>query len=137
MNIDAYTFGRIQIDGVEFTKDVVLLRSEVRSPWWRAAGGHRYAPEDLGEVLTAAPEVVVLGTGFFGRVKVSRETFEAFADTGSEVVVEIGLSPIRTDTGVHVLCAMVDLTARKQAARQIDRLARQLEEAKARLRATS
>ena len=88
MHIDRYTFGRIQIDGVEFTKDVILLRSEVRSPWWRGAGGHRYSPEDLGEVLTAAPEVVVLGTGFFGRVKVSRETFAAFADAGSELVVE-------------------------------------------------
>jgi hypothetical protein len=88
MNIDGYTFGRIEIDGVFYSKDVILLRDEVRSPWWRTAGGHQYAPEDLEEVLAAAPDVVVLGTGFFGRVKVSRETFAAFADAGSKVVVE-------------------------------------------------
>ncbi len=88
MHIEGHTFGRVRIDGVEYSKAVILLRSEVRNPWWRAAGGHRYAPEDLGEVLTAAPEVVVPGTGFFGRVKVSRETFAAFADAGSELVVE-------------------------------------------------
>jgi hypothetical protein len=88
MNISGYTFGRIEIDGVSYSKDVILLRDEVQSPWWRAAGGHHYEPEDLGVVLAAAPEVVVLGTGFFGRVKVSRETLTAFADAGSEVVVE-------------------------------------------------
>lgn len=88
MHIDAYTFGRIEIDGVCYSTDVILLRDRVRSPWWRAAGGHLYAPEDLGEVLSAAPNVVVLGTGFFGRVKVPRETFAAFADAGSEVVEE-------------------------------------------------
>jgi len=89
MHIDAYTFGRIEIDGVEYSTDVILLRDRVRSPWWRTAGGHLYAPEDLGEVLSAAPNVVVLGTGFFGRVKVSGETFAAFADAGSEIVVEM------------------------------------------------
>jgi len=88
MNIDDYTFGRIEIDGVCYSKDVILLRGEIRSPWWRSAGGHHFEPVDLGEVLAAAPEVVVLGTGFFGRVKVSRETLAAFADAGSEVVVE-------------------------------------------------
>ncbi len=51
-------------------------------------GGHHFEPTDLGDVLLAAPEVVVLGTGFFGRVKVSRETLAAFAESGSEVIVE-------------------------------------------------
>jgi PAS domain S-box-containing protein len=63
--------------------------------------------------------------------------FRARRNDGSEVVVEIGLSPIRSGTGVHVLCSVVDFTAHKKAKREIDRLARQLEEANARLRATS
>jgi len=88
MHIESYSFGRIQIDGVDYSKDLILLRGEVRSSWRRQAGGHVYAPEDLGEVLAAAPEVVVLGTGFFGRVKVSQATLAAFADAGSELVVE-------------------------------------------------
>ena len=95
MNIDGYTFGRIDIDGVCYSKDVMLVRGEVRCPWWRSAGGHHYEPEDLGEVLAAAPEVVVLGTGFFGRVKVSREALEALAEAGSEVVVETTARAVR------------------------------------------
>jgi hypothetical protein len=95
MHIDAYAFGRIRIDGVDYSDDVILLRGDVRCPWWRAAGGHHYLPEDLADVLVAAPEVVVLGTGFFGRVKVSRETFAAFADVGSELVVETTGSAVK------------------------------------------
>ena len=88
MHIDSYSFGRIRIDGVDYSKDVILLRGEVRSPWWRAAGGHVFAPPDIEELMTAAPEVVVLGTGYFGRVKVHDETLTGFADVGSVVIVE-------------------------------------------------
>jgi hypothetical protein len=88
MHIDSYSFGRIRVDGIDFSKDVILLRSEVRSPWWRTAGGHVYAPTDLEEVLAAAPEIVVLGTGYFGRVKILDETRTVFADAGSDVIIE-------------------------------------------------
>ena len=47
-----------------------------------------YALQDLEDVVAAAPEVVVLGTGYFGRVKVLDETLEALAEAGSEIVVE-------------------------------------------------
>ncbi len=88
MQIDSYSFGRIRVDGIDYAKDVILLRGEIRSPWWRAAGGHVFAVADLKQVVAAAPEVVVLGTGYFGRVKVLEETLKEFADAGSEVVAE-------------------------------------------------
>ena len=88
MHIDSYSFGRIRVDGIDYSEDVILLRGEVRSPWWRSAGGHVYAPTDLEEVVAATPEVVILGTGYFGRVKVLDETRTVLADVGSEVVVE-------------------------------------------------
>ena len=88
MHIDSYSFGNIQIDGKDYATDVVLLGGDVKSPWWREAGGHVYAAEDFEELVAAAPEVVVLGTGYFGRVKVLDETLSAFAEVGSEIVVE-------------------------------------------------
>jgi hypothetical protein len=45
-----------------------------------------FAPDDLSDVLAAAPEVVCLGTGAFGRVKVEAATLEAFARGGTEVL---------------------------------------------------
>jgi hypothetical protein len=88
MHIDKYAFGHIRVDGRDYSRDVILLGGEVKGPWWREAGGHVYAKQDLAEVLAAAPEVVVLGTGYFGRVKVLDETLEALAESGSEIVVE-------------------------------------------------
>lgn len=88
MHIDSYSFGSICIDGRDYSVDVILLGDEVKSPWWRSAGGHVYAVEDLEDVLSAAPEAVVLGTGYFGRVKVLAETLTALAEAGSEIVVE-------------------------------------------------
>jgi len=88
MKIDSYSFGSIQIDGKNYSTDVILLGGDVKSPWWREAGGHVYAVEDFEDVLAAAPAVVVLGTGYFGRVKVLDETISALAEAGSEIVVE-------------------------------------------------
>ena len=88
MHIDSYSFGSIQIDGKDYASDVVLLGEDVKSPWWREAGGHVYGVEDFEDVLAAAPDVVVLGTGYFGRVKVLDETLAALAEAGSEIVVE-------------------------------------------------
>ena len=46
---------------------------------------------------------------------------------GSEVPVEIGLSPIRTDEGSLVLSAVIDITERKQSGRRIEEKTRELE----------
>jgi hypothetical protein len=88
VHVDSYSFGRITIDGVEYTKDVLMVNGEVRSPWLRSAGGHLFALVDLAEVLGARPEVVVLGTGYFGLVRVAEETRSAVAAAGTRVVCE-------------------------------------------------
>jgi PAS domain S-box-containing protein len=46
---------------------------------------------------------------------------------GSEVPVEIGLSPIRTDEGTLVLSVVIDITERKRSERLIEEKARELE----------
>jgi hypothetical protein len=87
VHIEQYAFGSIRIDGADYSKDVILLRGEVRSPWWRSAGGHVFAPEDLDQVIEASPEVVVLGTGYLGLVRVQEATLRAFASAGTRAVV--------------------------------------------------
>jgi hypothetical protein len=88
MHIDGYRFGSITIDGVRYAKDLMIIGGEVISPWWRERGGHLFAPEDLEPLIAASPEVVVLGTGSFGRVRVPEATVSAFVDVGTEVVIE-------------------------------------------------
>jgi hypothetical protein len=88
MLIDHYEFGKIRIAGVEYDSDVIVLRGQVHSPWWRDAGGHVFAPQDLGVVIGNAPAVVCLGIGSLGRVKVREETIEAFIMSGTRVVID-------------------------------------------------
>jgi len=88
MRIDSYGFGRIRIDDVLFTEDVIILGGVVRSPWWRRTGGHVYAPDDLEEVVAAAPKWVLLGTGYFGLARVPDATLRALRTAGSRVVCD-------------------------------------------------
>jgi len=77
--IEDYQFGRMVVDGELHTQDLILLPDRVVANWWRKEG-HRLDVEDLREVLDAAPKVLVVGTGAYGRMKVPegiRQTLEA------------------------------------------------------------
>jgi len=84
--IQAYRFGRIVIDGVVYNRDVIIFPDRVRSNW-RRRDGHNLALEDLVEVLEGNPEVVILGRGAFGRMKVSDNIRELITERGIELVV--------------------------------------------------
>ena len=88
MRIDGYRFGWIRIDGETYRRDVLVLPDRVVCPWWRERGGHVFDSVDLKPLIAAGAEFVVLGTGRFGGVTVSPGTFTAFADGGTEVIVE-------------------------------------------------
>ena len=58
-----------------------------RKHWWRREG-HRLAPEDLTSVLAKKPEVLIVGTGYYGRMRVAEETLDALRNAGVAVRVE-------------------------------------------------
>lgn len=88
MRIDHFRFGSVRIDGVAYTKDLIIIGGVVHSPWWRTAGSHLFAPVDLANIIEAAPKIVCLGTGAVGMVNVEDETIAAFEAIGTEVVIE-------------------------------------------------
>jgi hypothetical protein len=73
MNIAAYRFGTIDIDGRAYASDVIITPERVIENWWRQQG-HRLAVGDLADVVAARPEILVIGTGYFGRMSVSDDT---------------------------------------------------------------
>ena len=83
MTIDAYTFGEIRINGEPFTSDVIIWPDHVTCPWWRSRG-HALAVGDLAEVLAAPPRLLVIGTGYYGRMAVLAETLSALQARGIE-----------------------------------------------------
>ncbi len=86
MKVEAYEFGRISVAGQSYTSDVIISSERVRDGWWRQEG-HRLHREDLGEVLAARPDVVVIGTGYYGNMVVPPETRSFLESKGIEVRV--------------------------------------------------
>jgi hypothetical protein len=66
--IEDYRPGRVMVEGVEHTRDVIVLPDRVVSNWWRR-DGHSLAIEDLDEVLDELPERLVVGCGYAGRLE--------------------------------------------------------------------
>jgi len=82
--IQEYRFGRMVVDGEEHTRDLILLPDRVVSGWWRKEG-HRLDVDDLRVVFEAGPEVLVVGTGAYGMMKVPEETRRAVEAAGIQL----------------------------------------------------
>lgn len=63
--IDNYSFGRIVVDGKEYTEDIIIYPDHVQDDWWRSKG-HELGPEDVRAILKQKPEVLIIGTGRYG-----------------------------------------------------------------------
>jgi len=88
--ITHYDFGKITVDDTPYTSDVVVYPDRVADRWWRREG-HRLATADLDEVLAAAPQILIVGTGYFDRMKVPDETLQELTNRG----IEIHVAPTR------------------------------------------
>ncbi len=79
--VEDYGFGRIVIDGKTYTSDVKIIKDQIVPNWWRKEGHHLY-PEDIEDILASDCEVLVVGTGAYGVMKVDPLVQEACARKG-------------------------------------------------------
>ena len=85
--IESYSFGRIVVDGKRYTNDVIIFPNRIKDNWWRKIG-HRVDVEELKEAILEKPEILVIGTGYFGFVKVPVEVREYVKDKGIELIIQ-------------------------------------------------
>jgi len=85
--IDSYNFGDIVIDRRRYVNDVIIFPNRVKSGWWRKKG-HNLCLEDLKEILQENPEVLIVGTGYFGMMKVPSEVKKSLESMGIELIVQ-------------------------------------------------
>ncbi|MFC2061114.1 MTH938/NDUFAF3 family protein [Elusimicrobiota bacterium] len=83
MHIDSYNFGNIVIDGKEYKCDVLITGDRIKS-WWRKEG-HMLQVVDLEAVFNEKPEVLVIGCGASGIMKIKEEVAEKCGDLGIEL----------------------------------------------------
>ena len=84
-HIESYRFGYIRVDGQAHDRDVIILPDRVIGGWWRKEG-HALHPEDLEAVFEAAPQVLIVGQGAYGKMRVTPETRQALSAAGIELV---------------------------------------------------
>lgn len=90
MRVESYSFGRITVGGKAYTADLIIYPDRVEQPWWRKEG-HSLAIDDLTGVIGARPDVLFVGTGAYGVMKVPAETVRFLRENG--IAVEAATTP--------------------------------------------
>lgn len=85
MKIESYDFGVIRINGTEYTEDVIVYAEKVKPNWWRKQG-HRLDEEDLYDVFDYEPDVLVVGQGASGMLKIPSMTERAVHEKGIKLI---------------------------------------------------
>ena len=94
MKIDSYSFGKIMVDGTKYTSDIIILKNRVIDSWWRK-DGHKLYIVDIEEALKEKPDILIVGTGAYGVLKVLQETIDYLNEHGIELIV------LKTDQAVE------------------------------------
>jgi hypothetical protein len=95
MKIDSYTFGFISIDGRGYSNDIIIYPDgTINNRWWRKEG-HRLGIEDLDRLPHMKPEVVVIGTGASGLMKVPDETLQHLKTICEQIVIDTTSNAVR------------------------------------------
>lgn len=94
MRVESYSFGTIKLNEKVFKNDVIVYGEFVKE-WWRREG-HRVCLNDVKDILKLRPEVVVIGTGYYGVVKVDRDVIERLRGEGIDVICEESRRAVET-----------------------------------------
>ncbi len=110
MQIDSYQFGKIVIDGADYSKDCLILDGVIQANWWRKQG-HLLSAEDLQPIITAKPTVLIVGCGASGLMKVSDEVREVLLEEDIQLeAVDTAKAVERfnelSKTGVNIAAAL-------------------------------
>jgi len=85
--IESYDFGQVTVDGKTYTRDIIVYPDRVDTTWWREES-HALSRADIWQAIEAQPEILVVGTGKWGRLHVLPETERLLAERGIQLVVE-------------------------------------------------
>ena len=110
--IEEYEFGMIRIDGKTYRADVIITPRGVIDNWWRKEG-HRLCRLDLAAALAESPELLIIGTGHSGMMKVPGSLVEELTREGIRTIVEKTGDAVREWQGLgkgHNAVAALHLT---------------------------
>ena len=100
MKIKSYKFGSMTIGDTTYHSDLIIFPDKIKSNWWRKEG-HNLQMEDLQEILSFKPEVLVIGTGKFGLMKVDSNVVNTLNEQGIELITEKTSKAVEKFNAIH------------------------------------
>ena len=93
--IEKYSFGKIIVNGVTYTNDIKIIKGAVIPEWWRKRG-HQVAFDDVKDILGTRPDILVIGKGRYGMMKVASPLREHLLRKGIELIENSTSASIET-----------------------------------------
>ena len=86
IKMDAISFGAVAINGKNYTSDLIIYPDgRVEDNWWRRKG-HSLALEDIHDLVSSDPGVIVVGTGANGLMEPVSGLKGALQEKGIELI---------------------------------------------------
>ncbi len=93
--ISDYSFGKIVVHGEKYHKDLRIVRGKV-IPDWRRRKGHTVCTEDVRDMLESEPEILLIGTGYFGMMSADDALRELVSQKGIVLIEEKSGAAVKT-----------------------------------------
>jgi putative phosphoribosyl transferase len=87
-HIDSYSFGNMIIDGREYDQDLIVFPHKIKADWWRS-NGHILRIDDLQEIIEYDPELLIIGTGSVGKMRVGPSAKDSLSREGIKCIEEL------------------------------------------------
>ena len=84
--IENYSFGQILINGKKYNSDLIIFKDYIYDSWWRKEG-HNLCIDDIKEIIDEKPDTLIIGTGYYGLMKVPEELIEHIKSSGIKQVI--------------------------------------------------
>ena len=85
--ITEFSFGRIVVEGQTYNTDIKIVQGKLMPDWWRQSG-HSVEIDDVQEILKSDSEILVIGKGQPGYMRVSDSLRRYLARNDIQVIEE-------------------------------------------------
>lgn len=87
MRITSYSFGNVVIDEKKFSKDLIIINSEIMANWWRKKS-HLLQAADLEKFWQDGIQTVIVGTGKFGLLRIDKTCIDFIQSRQIRLITE-------------------------------------------------
>ena len=93
--ITEFSFGRIVVNGQICNNDIKIVQGKLVPDWWRK-NGHTVEIEDLQDALDTDPEILIIGKGQPGYMRISNTLRRYLEDNNIQLIEKPTSEAVKT-----------------------------------------